>query len=83
MKNVVIKKIDLRQVFICLRPPPLLLLGYCLGWSSDFAGSESGQIQCVKLLQNIGAGLQQDSTPPIPSQPLSSITCTLTQEGGG
>jgi hypothetical protein len=28
----------LRQVFICLRPPPLL--GFCLGWSSNFAGSE-------------------------------------------
>ncbi len=24
----------LRQVFICLRPPPLL--GFCLGWSSNF-----------------------------------------------
>ncbi len=35
----------LRQVFICLRPPPLL--GLCLGWSCNFAGSESGQIQSV------------------------------------
>jgi hypothetical protein len=34
-------------VFICLRPPPLL--GFCLGWSSNFIGSESGQ--GVKLMQ--------------------------------
>jgi hypothetical protein len=34
-------------VFICLRPPPLLC--FCLGWSSSFVGSESGQIQSVKL----------------------------------
>jgi hypothetical protein len=29
----------LRQEFICLRPPPLL--GFCLGWSGNFVGSES------------------------------------------
>jgi hypothetical protein len=51
-------KIDLRQVFVCLRPPPLL--GFCLGWSSNFVGSESGKIQSVNL--------QQDSTPPTTSQ---------------
>jgi hypothetical protein len=33
----------LLQVFICLRPPTLL--GFCLGWSSNFVGFESGQIQ--------------------------------------
>ncbi len=38
----------LGQVFICLRPPPLL--GFCLGWSSNSVGSESGQILSVKLL---------------------------------
>jgi hypothetical protein len=43
----------LRQMFICLRPPPLL--GFCLGRCSNFVGSESGQKQSVKLLQN-GAG---------------------------
>ncbi len=39
-------KETLRQVFICLRPPPLQ--GFCLGWSSNFVGSESGQtyIEC-------------------------------------
>jgi hypothetical protein len=28
---------------ICLRPPPLQ--GYCLVWSTNCLGSESGQIQ--------------------------------------
>ncbi len=37
----------LRQVFICLRPPSLL--GFCLGWCSNFVGSESGQKQSVRL----------------------------------
>jgi hypothetical protein len=41
----------LRQVLIYLRPPPLL--GFCLGWSIKFVGSDSGQIQSVKLLQNM------------------------------
>jgi hypothetical protein len=35
-------KVTLRQVFICLRPPPLL--DYCFGKSSNFVGSKSGQI---------------------------------------
>jgi hypothetical protein len=37
----------LRQLFICLRPPPHL--GFCLG--VKILGSESGQIHSVKLLQ--------------------------------
>jgi hypothetical protein len=37
----------LRQVFICMR------LGFCLGCSSKLLGSESCQIQRVKLLQNM------------------------------
>ncbi len=41
----------LRQVFICLRPPPLI--GFCLGWSSSIVGSESGKILNVKILQNM------------------------------
>jgi hypothetical protein len=39
----------LRQIFICLRPPPLL--GNVLRWESNFAGSKSGHIQSVKVLQ--------------------------------
>ncbi len=41
----------LRQVFIWLMSSPLL--GFCLGWSSNFVGFESGRIQSVELLQNI------------------------------
>jgi hypothetical protein len=36
-----------------------------LGWSSNFVGSESGQIQSVKHLQNMVSD-RQDSTPPSP-----------------
>ena len=71
MQNVVIKKNfckgTLRQVFICLRPPPLL--DFCLGWSSNFVGSESGQIQSVKFLQNMVSN--RTHNPPTPSQPLT------------
>ncbi len=55
----------LQQVFICLRPPTLL--GLCLGWSSNFVGSESGQIQSVKLLQNMISNMTQN--------PLSATHC--------
>jgi hypothetical protein len=41
----------LLQVFIFLRPP--LLLGFSLGLSSNFVGSEYDQILSVKLLQNM------------------------------
>jgi hypothetical protein len=59
MQNVVIlKKTDLRQVFICLMLPPLQ--NFCLGWSSNFEGSESEQIQSLKLLQNY---IQQNPKP--------------------
>jgi len=47
--NKMTSKGTVRKVFICLRPPPLV--GLCLGWSSDFVGSESGKLQIVKLLQ--------------------------------
>jgi hypothetical protein len=47
--------------FICLRLPPLL--GNCLGWSSKFVGSESSQIQSVKLLQNIVSNRTQHHLP--------------------
>ncbi len=42
----------LQQVFICLRPPPLLWsYGVGSARSRNFLGSESGQIQRIKLLQ--------------------------------
>ncbi len=66
----------LRQVFICLRPPPLL--GFCLGWSSKFVGSESCQIQSVKLLQNI---VSKRTQPPPP--PPTTLSVLWHREGGG
>jgi hypothetical protein len=56
----------LRQVFICLRPPPLL--GFCLGWNSNFVGPESGQKQSVKLLQNMVFNTTQHLPPPLPDK---------------
>ncbi len=64
-------------VFICLRPPPLLNL--CLGWSSNFVGSESGQIQSVKLLQNTVSNRTQHH----PSQILSVYTILWHRKGVG
>jgi hypothetical protein len=55
----------LRLVFICLSPPSLL--GFCLGWFKNFVGTESGQIQSVKLLQNMVSNRIKDPPPP-PSQ---------------
>jgi hypothetical protein len=52
----------LQQVFIYLRPLPLL--GFCLGWCDNFVGSESGQTQSVRLLQNIVSNRTQHSPPP-------------------
>ncbi len=51
----------MRHVVICLRPPPLL--GFCLGWCSNFVASESGQIQSVKLLQNMDTNRTQCPRP--------------------
>ena len=68
----------LRQVLICVRFPPLL--GYCLGWSSNCVSSESGQIQRIKLLQNMVSNRTQQSTFPTPSQPLT--VCVYYTLGG-
>ncbi len=57
-------KRTLRQVFTCLRPPPLL--GFCLLWSSNFEGSESGQIQRDKLLRNVISNWTQHPRRPSP-----------------
>jgi hypothetical protein len=73
-------KWTLRQMFICLRPPPLL--GFCLEWSSNFVGSESGQTQSVKLLHNMVSN--RTHHPTTPSQPHTvCIYCTSTQGRGG
>jgi hypothetical protein len=66
---------------ICLRPPPLL--GFCLGWCSNFVDSESGQKQSVKLLQNMVSNTAQHP-PPTPSEPNTvCIYCTLSLGLGG
>jgi hypothetical protein len=47
---------------------------FCLGWSSNFVGSESGQIQSGQLLQSMVS--QRIQHPhPLPATPV----CTLTQ----
>jgi hypothetical protein len=66
---------DLRQVFICLRPPPLL--GFCLGWSSN--------IPVLNLVRHIVLKSYRIWSPtglntPTHSQPHNvCIHCTLTQ----
>jgi hypothetical protein len=52
---------------MCLRPP--VLLGFCLGWSSNFVGSESGQLQSIKLLQN----MVPKTTLYLPPPPLHTV----------
>jgi hypothetical protein len=64
-----------RQVFICLRLP--FLLGFCLGWCSNFVGFKSGQTQSAYLLQNMVSNGTQHP------HPIPTTHCTLTQERGG
>jgi hypothetical protein len=77
MQNAIEKKLTckgtVRQVFIWLRPPPLL--GFCLGWSSNSVGSKSGQIQSVNLLQNMVSNTSQHS--PTPSERHTVCTTVL------
>jgi hypothetical protein len=58
------------------------LLGFCLGWSSNFVGSESGPIQCVKLLQNMVSNRTQHP-PPLPATHCLYILYFDTEKGGG
>jgi hypothetical protein len=71
----------LRQVFMCLRPP--LLLGFCLGWSSNFEGFESGQIQSFKLLQNMVSNMTQHSQAHLPATHCLYILYFDTGKGWG
>ncbi len=68
----------LRQLFICLRPPPDL--DYCLWWPSHFVGSESGQIQNVQSLQNMVSNRTQHYLP-LPSHSLPVFTVLWHREG--
>jgi hypothetical protein len=68
-------KIYLQRDFAaCVYLSELLpLLGFCLRWSSNFVGSESGQIQSVKLMQNMVSNTTKKPPPP-PSHTLSVYT---------
>jgi hypothetical protein len=83
-KRCYIKKLTykgtLRQVFICLRPPPLL--DFCLGWCCNFVGSESGQKQSAKLLQNMLSNTTQHPHP-LPATYLRYILYIVYGKGGG
>ncbi len=57
----------LRQMLILLRHPPLQW--FCLRWPSNFVGSESGQIQSVKIPQNMVS-----NRTPIPQRPYALYT---------
>jgi hypothetical protein len=59
------------------------LLVICLGWFSNFVGSESGQKQNVKLLQNmVYTTIQHPPIPPPQSHTLSVYTVHLLWGGG-
>ncbi len=57
---------------------------FCLGWCSNFVGSESGQKQSVKLLHNMVYNTTQHPPTPHPtvSHTLSVYTVRLLWEGG-
>jgi hypothetical protein len=50
------------------------------GWVSNFAGSESGHIQSIKLLQNMVSNTQHPPTHPLPATHCLAYTLKL---GGG
>jgi hypothetical protein len=56
----------LRQVFICLRPPPLL--GFSLGRQINFVGSESGQMVIYIAFNSsrMWSSTQLNTPPPPP-----------------
>ncbi len=60
-------------VYLPEAPP---LLGFCLEWFSNFVGSESGQKQSVKLLQNMVSNTTQHLPSPYP---LPSTHCLYTR----
>jgi hypothetical protein len=60
------------------------LLVICLGWCSNFVGSESGQKQSVKLLQNmVYRCTAQFNIPPPQSHTLSVYSTFSLGKGGG
>jgi hypothetical protein len=67
-------------IYLSEAPP---LLGFCLGWCSNFVGSESGQKQSIKLLQIMVSNTTQHPPQPPPSHTLSVYTVLWLWEGGG
>jgi hypothetical protein len=60
-----------------------LYRSFLFGWWSNFVGSESGQKQSVKLLQNMVHNTIQPPPPPPPhSHRLSEYTVHLVRRGG-
>jgi hypothetical protein len=51
---------------------------FCLGWCSNFVGSESSQKQSVKLLQNMVYNTLQ-----LPPPPQTHTVCLLWERGRG
>jgi hypothetical protein len=71
----------LQEVFICLRSPPLL--DFCMGWSSNFLGSVSGQIQSVKLCRIWSLKSKHPPPPPFPATHCPHILYFDGGRGGG
>jgi hypothetical protein len=59
------------------------LLVICLGWCDNFVGSESGQKQSVKLLQNMVYITIQHPPPPPQSHTLAVYTVHFSLGRGG
>jgi hypothetical protein len=74
LKKLTCKGTFATGVYLSETPP---LPRSCLGWSNNFVGSESGQIQSVKLLQNMVSDRAQH--PRTPSQPQYTVYCSLPQ----
>jgi hypothetical protein len=55
---------------------------FCLGWCSNFVGSEYGQKQSVKLLQNMVYNTTKHPPPP-PPPPRHTLSVYTLGRGGG
>ncbi len=78
LKNWPVKGLCGRCLSVWGSLPPRFLFG----WFSNFVVTESGQIQSVKLLQNMVSNRTQHSPPP-PSHTLSVYTVLRHRGGGG
>ncbi len=56
---------------------------FCLGWWSNYVGSESGQKQSLKLLQNMVYSTIQHPPSPPPLPQTVCIYCLVWEGGGG